>query len=185
MPACRYITLALALSLAAPTSALGEPGVTVDPRSPAGQEYAVPFEAARQLGAGQGSTPATGPTTGAAVAPSGVAPSGAVPEASTPPLFGEGVEPPRQESRRAQGQPGGERAPRDASQAASASTPNAVAPAASGSASANPPGPAAAPNVAARSMGTSALGVLLGGSLLALVLRAVLARREPKGGSLR
>lgn len=183
MPASRYLSLlALALSLAAPTSALGEPGVTVDPRSPAGQEYAVPVDAARQLG---GSRPATGTPTGQAVAP-----SGAIRGAATPQLFGEGVEPPPGAGQSAQRRPGdesasptvpqaaSERAPGTVSPRADGRTPREVSQAADASASPGPTGPAVTPNAGARSMGTSALVVLLGGALLALALRLV-ARRGP------
>ncbi len=173
----RYLILATTLSVAAPTSALGEPGVTVDPRSPAGQEYAVPVDAARQIGSGQGGAPATATPTGETVAPSGASARG-----STPQLFGEGVEPPRQAGQPAQRRAGGRPAPRSVLETAAERTvsraggqrkPRAASQNADNSPSAASSESAVAPNVAARSMGTSALSVLLGGALLALVLQVV------------
>lgn len=60
-------------ALAAAGSSL-EPGVHIDPRSPAAKEYALPLAQARQIGAGGGASENEGPLFGAGITPSG--PSG-------------------------------------------------------------------------------------------------------------
>jgi hypothetical protein len=66
------LVLALSCSTAAAQAATGlEPGVHVDPGSPAAKEYALPLNQARQTGAGASSS-----------------------SASSPPLFGAGIKPP-------------------------------------------------------------------------------------------
>lgn len=82
------IAIGLALGLVAPSAVAAEPGVTVDPHSPAGQEYAVPIDAARLLVSPrrQGYAAAQ-PTAGRARGPVGAGPAG------RPPLFGAGVRP--------------------------------------------------------------------------------------------
>jgi hypothetical protein len=81
---------ALVLAAMAAPAAHGQgPGVTVDPNSPAGKEYAIPIEKARRDAVGAGVTRT----------PSGQTPA--------PPTFGEGITPARAASRSSRPRSGG------------------------------------------------------------------------------
>jgi hypothetical protein len=71
---------ALVAGAGTPSTALAEPGLTVDPQSPAGVEYAIPLDTARGGGGGGGSGHAGGFGSGSGGGPSR--------------LFGAGITPP-------------------------------------------------------------------------------------------
>lgn len=66
---------------ALPGSALAEPGLTVDPQSPAGVEYAVPLDQGRGHGGDSGGSGGGGSSSGGNTA------------GGSPPLFGSGIKP--------------------------------------------------------------------------------------------
>jgi len=169
----RCLTITLVCGAVAPAAAVAEPGVTVDLSSPAGQEYAVPLEAARDLGAGRAQVRTPGAAPGAPTS----TPAPADDAASVPGLFGEGVEPPARAGRDApgDGRAVGRRAP------ATGERDRAEAPGPSSTQDSTSPGAPQAPSAAAASMATSALGVLAAGLLLALGLQ-VTSRRLRGGG---
>jgi len=85
----RLCTLIALTALAVPSTAFAQSGVTVDPNSPSGKEYAIPVDSARRQ------TDAR---------PDGKKASGAPAPA---PLFGEGVQPDRETEESAGGSKGG------------------------------------------------------------------------------
>jgi hypothetical protein len=84
------LALVLSVALVGPSASFAaEPGVHVDPNSPAGKEYQLPLETARQQAAGGTATGGRGSGgSGARGATSTAGPSSA-------PLFGQGITPPR------------------------------------------------------------------------------------------
>jgi hypothetical protein len=84
--------LALLAPAAAGAASGDEPGVHVDPDSPAGKEYAIPLERARQEATGTGrSNRAGGPASGGSASGT-TGTSGTTGIAGKAPLFGEGIQ---------------------------------------------------------------------------------------------
>ena len=157
------VAVLVLLTLAGPSPALADDGVTVDPGSPSAKEYSVPLDSARQAASGSSTTSSATPQRFGR----GVTTAQAAPAPPAPPASAKATKKPRKQ--------------REAKPAATSTATTATA---ATTAVARPPKPAASVAPAATGGGTSPALALGGGAAIVLLVGGAVGvwlRRRPAG----